>query len=67
MYSGMKWERVMRESSGGDKDRRELTVWYSSCTVPDVPLVAADGAINQGLSKLYHTASSSKMTNKYQS
>lgn len=58
---GMCYER---ESSGGDRSTK-LTVWYSSCVVQaDVPLVAVDSAINQGLSKLYLQLITSKMTNK---
>lgn len=62
MYSGMKWERVMREQWWRQIDGADSGVNHLH-RAADVPLVAADSAINQGLSAV-PTAYYIKMTNK---
>lgn len=65
MYSGMKWECVMRERAPWQRriDRADSVVFILRGTA-DVLLVAVDSAINQALSMLYLQLITSKMTNK---
>lgn len=63
MYSGMKWECVTREPWRRQIDQADSVVFIVRGAA-DVPLVAVDSAINQGLSKLYLQLITSKMTNK---
>lgn len=65
MYSGMKWECVMRERVQWHRriDRADSVVFILRGTA-DVLLVAVDSAINQALSMLYLQLITSKMTNK---
>ena len=65
MYSGMKWECVMRERAQWRRQIDEAdSVVFILRGGAGVPLVAVDSAINQGLSKLYLQLITSTMTNK---
>lgn len=65
MYSGMKWECVMRERALWQRriDRADSVVFIPHSRA-DALLVAANSAINQALSMLYLQLITSKMTNK---